>query len=433
MDLLSLLGIVNYGLILLYGLLLSVQIVGGWQNNHKRRLVLLLYPLFLLLQGACMLLFGVSVTKQLYPFITHIPLILILVFILKKRVDMAVVSVCTAYLCCQLPRWINLLCTTLTGSALLGEISYTVMVFPIYFLLRRYFVRIAHDAMCYSVQNLFLFGSLPIVYYLFDYSTVIYTNALYAGTPALIEFFPTAIIVFYIGFITAYHAQTQKRSHAELQQSMLEIAVKQAETELTSLRQVENQTAIYQHNMRHHLNAIGAFLAVGNYQQADAYIKEVQTNIEAITPKRVCANELVNLLCSSFLVKANISGIQLTVNAKLPQTLSIPDTELCSALSNGLENALYAVSELDVSLKWVKLYCGIQANKFLMEIKNPYVGDVIMRDGIPVSARTGHGYGCQSIHSIAKQNGGLCSFQAEDGLFTLRIALPLHQAVSSPS
>ena len=147
--------------------------------------------------------------------------------------------------------------------------------------------------------------------------------------------------------------------------------------------------------------------------------------MEAITPKRFCENELVNLLCSSFSNKAEHKGIRLTVKAKLPQNLSISDTELCSILSNGLENALRAVSELEPALKWTELYCGIQANKLLIEIKNPYIGEIAMRDGLPLSNREGHGYGCRSIRSITEQNGGLCSFEPESGVFTLQVMLPL--------
>ena len=147
--------------------------------------------------------------------------------------------------------------------------------------------------------------------------------------------------------------------------------------------------------------------------------------MDAVTPRRFCENELVNLLCSSFSEKAERMGTRLTVEAKLPKELSVSDTELCSILSNGLENALNAVAALEEALRWVKLYCGVRLNKLLIEIKNPYAGRIAMRDGLPVSHRDGHGYGCRSIRSIAVQNEGLCTFDAEQGVFTLRVMLPL--------
>ena len=64
------------------------------------------------------------------------------------------------------------------------------------------------------------------------------------------------------------------------------------------------------------------------------------------------------------------------------------------------------------------------------EENNPYVGEIAMRDGLPVSNREGHGYGCRSIRSITKRNGGLCSFEAEQGMFTVRVVLPVHEGAA---
>lgn len=425
MTFLTALGAFNYGLVLIYGLFLSAHIAGGWTNRRQKRLLQVLCPVFLLLQTLCWLILGESVTKQLYPLIVHLPLVLILIFSLKKPMGIALVSVCSAYLCCQLPRWVDLTVTAVTRSPLAGEISYTLVIYPIFLLLCRYFVRSAYSAMTVSSQSLLLFGSLPVVYYFFDYATVVYSDALSMDIRVLNEFLPTALITFYVLFLSAYHKQMQTRADADLQRSMLEAELKQAEVEVEGLRSMETQVAVYQHDMRHHLTAIDGFLATDQPQRAREYIKKVQADVDAITPKRFCENELVNLLCSSFVNKANAAGIRLTVAAKLPKTLSLPDTELCSLLSNGLENALHAVDELEEANQWVEFYCGIRLNKLLIEIKNPYSGQITMQDGLPVSNRDGHGYGCRSIRSITEHHQGLYSFDPQNGLFTLRVILPL--------
>ena len=425
MSFLTALGAFNYALVLLYGLFLSAAIAGGWENRRQKRLIIALCPLFLLIQTPCWLILGEGTTKQLYPLIVHLPLVLILILALKKPVGIALVSVCTAYLCCQLPRWVNLMVTAVTGSSLAGEISYTLLIFPIFLLLRHLFVHSAYGAMTASTQSLLLFGSLPVAYYFYDYATVVYADALSTDIQALNEFLPTALIIFYVMFLSAYHKQMQTRADAELQRSMLEAELKQAEVEMEGLRSVETQVAVYQHDMRHHLTAIDGFLNAEQPQQAKEYIQKVQADVASITPRHFCENELVNLLCSSFTDKAARMGARFTVEAKLPKELSISDTELCSILSNGLENALHAIATLEGPLKWVELYCGVRLNKLLIEIKNPYAGEIAMRDGLPVSGREGHGYGCRSIQSIAAQNGGLCTFDTEHGVFTLRVMLPL--------
>ena len=272
---------------------------------------------------------------------------------------------------------------------------------------------------------LLLFGSLPVTYYIFDYATTIYSDALYSGIQALNEFLPTVLITFYVLFLPAFHLQSQRRADAEMQRSMLEAELEQSQSEMDSLHRLETQTAVYQHDMRHHLNMLDGLLSAGRPDEATAYIKNVQADIEAITPRRFCENHLVNLLCSSFTDKAQRQGAVLTVDASLPNDVAISDTELCSLLSNGLENALHAVADLPADRKQISLYCGVRQNKLLIEIRNPCAGPIAMRDGLPISDREGHGYGCRSIQAIAQRNGGLCVFSARQGQFLLQIMLPV--------
>ncbi|MGM9605607.1 MAG: sensor histidine kinase [Faecousia sp.] len=425
MKLLTIWGVFNYGLVLIYGLFLSVFIAGGWGNGNQRSLVIALCPVFILIQIPFWLLLGEDTVKKLYPLIVHLPLMLILIFALKKPVGVSIVSVLTAYLCCQLPRWGNIAVEAVMGSELAGEIVYTLLIAPLFFLLLRYFVKPAHSAMTYSRQSLLLFGSLPAVYYLFDYATTIYSDSLYAGIPALNELIPTALILFYLVFLAVYHHETQERTRAELQSSAQAALFRQAQKEMDALHQAQIQAAIYRHDMRHHLNVIDSFLATGQPEQALAYIRKTREDMTSISVKRFCENETVNLICSSFADKAARMGVRLTVSAQLPEVLSVSDTELCAILSNGLENALNAVAHLDDAAKWIKLYCGVKRSQLLIGIKNPYAGSIAMEDGLPVTSEAGHGYGCRSIRAIVLQHGGLYTFTPENGIFTLQIALPL--------
>lgn len=425
MDLLAILEVYNYGLVFVFGLFLSVFIAGGWKSKRQKLLIFVLCPLFLLIQGIISIFRGVDAVKLLYPLIVHLPLILILIFIFKKEILTSVISVCTAYLCCQIPNWIKLVVTALTDSFILGEVVYATLIFPVFLLLYDYFVPAARDAVTYSLHSKLLFGSLPLAYYLFDYFTVVYSDEFHSGIRMINEFLPTALIIFYMLFITAYQTQVQHRMQAELQNSIMETALKQSEAKIQGLRQTETQTAIYQHDMRHHLNIIQGLLTADKTKKAEEYIRKVQEEVTSFAAKLYCENEMVNLLCSSFEEKALKKGIDLQIRAKLPAHLSVPDTELCSILSNGLENALEAVSALEGPARKVELYCESKRNKLLIEIKNPCAGPIIMRDGLPVSGHKNHGYGCRSIRAITERRQGMCSFEAENGVFILRIVLPL--------
>lgn len=435
MTFVDILGGVNCGLVFFFGASLSVFFAGGCKAKRDWAVLFALCPIFLALQTFAWLAWGLDLTKQLYPLCIHLPLLLVLTLGLKKPWGISVVSICAAYLCCQLPRCGAITVAAITGSGLVGQIVYTVIIAPIFLFLLRYFVPPAQDTMAESQRSLLLFGCLPVMYYFYDYTVALHSNLLYSellvsdlsysGSQMVAEILPTVVGLLYMVYTTAYRHQLRQRTQAELHNSLMVGQLKQAETELTSLRQAEAQAATYQHDMRHHLTAINAFLDTGKPQQAEEYIKQVQADIEAITPKRFCENELVNLLCSSFSAKAERMGVRLTLETTLPGSVAISDTELCALLSNGLENALNAVGPLNENCRWVEFYCGVRLDKLLIEIKNPYAGQLTFHDGLPVTTQPNHGHGCRSIQTIAQTRRGLCEFKTENGIFTLRVALPM--------
>ena len=95
----SALDIFCYVLVLVYGLA-----TGGYVSRQQKYLLTLLCLLFLLMQGLGLVLLGERTVKQLYPLVIHVPLVLILILFMKKSVGVAIISTCTAYLCCQPPR-----------------------------------------------------------------------------------------------------------------------------------------------------------------------------------------------------------------------------------------------------------------------------------------------------------------------------------------
>lgn len=137
----SALDIFCYVLVLIYGLALSADIsTGGHVSRQQKYLLTLLCLLFLLMQGLGLVLLGERTVKQLYPLVVHVPLVLILILFMKKSVGVAIVSTCTAYLCCQPPRWGRIAVEALTQSTLAAELVYILLMPVMYYLLRRFFV-----------------------------------------------------------------------------------------------------------------------------------------------------------------------------------------------------------------------------------------------------------------------------------------------------
>lgn len=278
-------------------------------------------------------------------------------------------------------------------------------------------------------ENQFLqrFFLIPFLYYIYMFAVMnVDLPALSSVGGFVVRILPTIYAFVFYALLLRNYKELNEKKEILASQTALTQALSAAEEQIELLNEAQTQTAIHQHEMRHHLTIIEGFLAADKPRLAAEYIQEVRSDVESIAPKRFCENEIVNLLCASFTGKAERFGIRLAIEAKLPKQLSVSDTELCSMVSNGLENALHAVAALELPLKWVSFFCGIRNNKLLIEIKNPYAGEITMEDGLPISLRENHGYGCYSIRTIAERNRGHCTFEPENGLFTLRVVLPMY-------
>lgn len=418
----------NYGLVLLFGVFLSVLFSGG-SKSRKDRVSIGLFSVFTLcLQTTCSFFLGLETTTKLYPLITHLPLILFLVLILKKSVGISIISVLTAYFCCQLPRWSGVLSMQIFKTQMSYLIAYSSSILIFFFLIWRFFAKATYQAMAYSRQSMFLFGCLPAVYYIFDYATTVYTRVLYTGIEMMSEFLPTVMVLFYVWFIVVYHGEVQQKTEILLEKKMLSMQMDTAKLQLDALRTSQEQAIIHRHDMRHHFSMIDSFAQQGELAEIMEYLSNAQCELTAITPMRFCENETVNLLLSSFTSKAEKRDVVLSVKADLPKKVNVSDTELCSVLSNGIENALNAVSKVtDITLRKIFLNCSVNRNMLLFEIENAFVGNVKMKDNIPTAIEAGHGYGCKSIYTIAEKRNGFCTFAANDGIFTLRVALPMNE------
>ncbi len=422
----NILALINTTLVFLYGFFLSISFAGGCETKRDRHIIGILCVAIWAAQVLCWRLFGFTFTWRLYPLISHIPLILTLVFCLKKPFGVSVASVLTAYFCCQLPRWVATLFFGLFGTEIAYQISYSIAIFPTFYLLNRYFTAAAHKAMSYSKRSLLLFGGLPMFYYLFDYITRVYTSILYDGFRMISEFLPAAMAMFYAVFVSMYHDEVQKRNNAELQNSMLALQFEQAKNDMFALRQMQEQTAAYRHDMRHHFTVINGYLENGETEKAVKYIKSAKQGIERITPKRYCENTAVNLVLSAFSDKGEKLGVTLDIEANIPDSLPVPEPAICTLFSNALENAVIAASQVaDEKQRTVRVNCQIHKGNLLIYIKNPYKGEIAFRDNLPKSSRSGHGFGVKSIKLIADMHGGFCSFDAKDGIFTIKVALPV--------
>ncbi len=421
--LLNVLSFLHNATTLLFGVYISAAFLGVKMN---RKNIFSLLSFSLAVGGGYLLsylLFGVSGTEKLYPLIIHLPLTAFLSLWFKYRPALSALSVLTAYLCCQISNWAGLAALNLTGAQWVYysvRIAVTVAVFL--FLIR--FVSNAAAALLQKpTKSLLILGLMPFVYYLFDYTTGVYTSLLYSGLEAVVEFLGFMLCIFYLLFIFLYFKQYEEKQEAEQQNRLMELKRKQYEKELAAIRRAEREISILRHDMRHFLLNILVFIQNGEPQKAEEYINAIIAATDKTATRKFCKNEIVNMILSSHEEEMKKAEIQFTHNIELPEQLPFSDVDITAILSNGLENAIKAVTPLPTEQRLMHLELRMNGEKLLLSLKNRFAERPRLVDGLPKAYLPGHGLGTQSIRYMAEKLNGNCRFSVKDDWFILQVIL----------
>lgn len=406
-----------------FGMVLSAAFCDIRWTRQKGLIMAGCMAMLLIFQGVIYFWVNPDIVEYIYPFITHFPLALVLCF-LSKGILWPTVSVLTAYLCCQIRRWQALLFITIfSGGPMMQNVFELIMTLPILLILLRFVApsvrSISHNTASTQIQ----FGLVPALYYGFDYLTCIYTKLLLEGVLVAVEFMPFVCSVAYLVFLVRASAEGRMRSRLEQMQEILNLQVAQAVREIEALRDSQQKTRTYRHDLRHHMQYLLSCIENGRFEQAQGYIREICSETEANHVIAFCENEAANLIFSAFAGRTKNCGVSMKIQAALPQSIAVSENDLCVLLSNALENALHACQKRkEKGLSGtIDVLAYEKKGKFFLQIANSCDADIAFDNGIPVTGNPGHGIGVRSICAIVEKYGGIYSFSVKDDKFILRV------------
>ncbi len=102
--------------------------------------------------------------------------------------------------------------------------------------------------------------------------------------------------------------------------------------------------------------------------------------------------------------------------------------DIFSLFGNILDNAIEHQSTLAPDKRFIHLSVRSANQLLLIHAENYFEGELVMRDGIPVTTKEDknyHGYGMRSIRRIVEKYSGNFSISTEDQLFQIDIMLPI--------
>lgn len=197
MSFTDLMSFVNYAFVLFFGIIVSLYLADFPFEEHKR-----FYTLTLLGFGIAQIIFylalGEKALYQCYPLLIHLPLILLIRFVLKQNIYVSMIAVLSAYLLCTPRKWIGTLVSSFFDySPLVSNIVTSVITLPLLFLVIRYVAPHVIKLKQENKTTLLLFFLLPLIYYILEYAFTVYTDLLHTGGIVVIDFLDSFLVLLY--------------------------------------------------------------------------------------------------------------------------------------------------------------------------------------------------------------------------------------------
>lgn len=173
------------------------------------------------------------------------------------------------------------------------------------------------------------------------------------------------------------------------------------------------------HDVRHHIALMQEYLAAGDLEALREYLSHYSESLPDDSLVRFCENTAANAVLLYFAQQAKDEGIDYVVKADIPCQTPVSDSDICVLFGNLLENAVDACRAETGADKKIIIRASCSGGVLCITVDNTYTGQLqhTSAGSIVSTKHRGAGLGTQSVQSIAQQHGGICRFEAKDGMF----------------
>ena len=213
----------------------------------------------------------------------------------------------------------------------------------------------------------------------------------------------------------------ERYMHLDIRNKMLEVQ----ESLFQRTQNYLDETSRIRHDFKQTIYTLKNLAEEKNLDMINEYLDGY---IEALPSKGVtifCKKHSLNALLNYYSSLANQEETDFKVSVDLSGESSVSDVDLCSIVTNLLDNAIAAGEELPVSDRYIKLIISQNHNSHIYIIlENRFNGVTKLKGGQYLSTnKKGNGIGLASVILIAERYGGTARFHHDDKVFYSEVML----------
>ncbi len=190
------------------------------------------------------------------------------------------------------------------------------------------------------------------------------------------------------------------------------------------------QTRGWRHDYHNHIQTMKAHLAMGNLEELDKYLNELDTDLTTVDTVIKTGNVMIDAILNSKISLAKNRNITVDAKAIVPKELvsSISEVDLSLIIGNLMDNAMEACMKIDdENRRFIRVYIDILKGQLYIYVINSAIGKMKRAGNIYMSTKEGkyHGFGLMRIDKVVDRYNGYLERQDEEGVFATEVMLPL--------
>lgn len=184
----------------------------------------------------------------------------------------------------------------------------------------------------------------------------------------------------------------------------------------------------WRHDYHNHLQSLKAYLKLGQVDEAERYLDELETDLTDVDQLAETGNVQLDAILNSKLSLAVKQGIDVNYKAAVPPKLTVSDIDLCVVIGNLIDNAVEACEKISPASgkRFLRLYIGVVKRQLYISVTNATTERIRKIDEEYFTSKRGnHGHGLKRINLVVGKYDGYISRKNEPGVFVTEILLPL--------
>lgn len=182
----------------------------------------------------------------------------------------------------------------------------------------------------------------------------------------------------------------------------------------------------FRHDYKNHMICLQALVEKGQLDDAAQYLKGITMQNIIDLNKFQSGNRIADAILSDKAELAKQHGISLTFHGVIYE--NIPAADICTILSNALDNAVEACGKIDDGEKIIAADCVYAHNVQIIRVTNTVAENVNIVNGTVETSKpdkSSHGIGLYNIRKVVGKYSGDFEISCADGQFTLDICFKI--------